>query len=147
LWFERCCSEAGEEVDSEGAAAIVRAPWTGPPRPDDGQREDSDMFAVIRTGGKQYRVVKDDVIAVEKLPVEAGGTVELSEILMVGEGAAATAGTPTVAGAAVTATVVEQTRGDKVIVFKKRRRHNYRRKNGHRQAITMLRIDSITTGA
>jgi large subunit ribosomal protein L21 len=105
------------------------------------------MFAVIRTGGKQYRVAKDDVIAVEKLPVEAGGTVELAEVLMVGEGAAATAGTPTVPGAAVTATVVEQTRGDKVIVFKKRRRHNYRRKNGHRQAITMLRIDSITTGA
>ena len=104
------------------------------------------MFAVIRTGGKQYRVVKDDVIAVEKLPVEAGGTVELSEILMVGEGAAATAGTPTVAGAAVTATVVEQTRGDKVIVFKKRRRHNYRRKNGHRQNLTVLRVTGISAG-
>jgi large subunit ribosomal protein L21 len=105
------------------------------------------MFAVIRTGGKQYRVVKDDVISVEKLAGEPGSTVELGDVLMVGEGASATSGTPTVAGAAVSATVLEQKRGEKVIIFKKRRRHNYRRKNGHRQSITVLRIDAIRAGA
>jgi large subunit ribosomal protein L21 len=105
------------------------------------------MFAVIRTGGKQYRVVKDDVITVEKLAGEPGSTIELGDVLMVGEGGSATSGTPTVAGAAVSATVLEQTRGEKVIVFKKRRRHNYRRKNGHRQSITVLRIDAIRAGA
>ncbi len=103
------------------------------------------MFAVIRTGGKQYKVAKDDVISVEKLGGEPGSTIELGEVLIVGEGASATTGTPIVAGAAVSATVLEQKRGDKVIIFKKRRRHNYRRKNGHRQAITVLRIDEIRT--
>jgi large subunit ribosomal protein L21 len=101
------------------------------------------MFAVIRTGGKQYKVAKDDVISVEKLVGEPGSTIELGEVLIVGEGATATAGAPLVAGASVSATVVEQKRGDKIIIFKKKRRHNYRRKNGHRQAITVLRIDEI----
>lgn len=105
------------------------------------------MFAVIRTGGKQYRVAKDDVISVEKLAGEPGSTIELGDVLIVGEGAAATTGTPTVAGAAVSATVLEQKRDDKVIIFKKKRRHNYRRKNGHRQALTVLRIDEIRPGA
>ena len=102
------------------------------------------MYAVIRTGGKQYRVAKDDVISVEKLAGEPGATVEFSDVLMVGDGEGSTAGTPLVAGAAVSATVVEHKRGDKIIIFKKKRRHNYRRKNGHRQAITVLRIDAIT---
>ncbi len=97
------------------------------------------MFAVIKTGGKQYRVAKDDVIVVEKLPGEAGATVKLDEVLVVGE----KIGTPTVAGAAVTATVLEQGKGDKVIVFKKKRRQNYRRKKGHRQQLTVLRITDI----
>ena len=105
------------------------------------------MYAVIRTGGKQYRVVKDDVISVEKLVGEPGSTIEFGEVLMVGDDAESTAGTPHVAGAAVSATVVEHKRGDKVIIFKKKRRHNYRRKNGHRQAITVLRIDAITKSA
>ena len=104
------------------------------------------MFAVIRTGGKQYRVVKDDVISVEKLAGEPGATIELGEVLMVGEGGSATQGTPIVAGAAVSATVIEQKRGPKILVFKKRRRHNYRRKNGHRQSVTVLRIDEIRSG-
>ena len=104
------------------------------------------MFAVIRTGGKQYRVAKDDVIAVEKLDEVPGASITLSDVLMVGEGAAARAGTPILAGASVTAEVVEQTRGDKVIIFKKKRRHNYRRKNGHRQELTLLRITGITAG-
>ena len=80
------------------------------------------MYAVIRTGGKQYRVAKDDVISVEKLAAEAGATVELDQVLMIGGEADATVGAPLVDGARVVATVLEQTRGDKVIVFKKRRR-------------------------
>ncbi|MFI4947646.1 MAG: 50S ribosomal protein L21 [Alphaproteobacteria bacterium] len=101
------------------------------------------MFAVIRTGGKQYKVAKDDVIAVEKLAGEPGATIELGEVLMVGDGAAVSAGTPLLSGASVSATLVEQRRADKIIVFKKKRRHNYRRKNGHRQHQTVLRIDEI----
>ena len=101
------------------------------------------MFAVIRTGGKQYKVAKDDVISVEKLTGEPGAVIELSEVLMIGEGAEVTTGTPLLAGASVSATVVEQTRGPKIIVFKKKRRHNYRRKNGHRQLQTVLRIAEI----
>ncbi|MGC2415454.1 MAG: 50S ribosomal protein L21 [Stellaceae bacterium] len=101
------------------------------------------MFAVIRTGGKQYKVAKDDVIAVEKLAGEPGATIELGEVLMVGDGATVSAGTPLLSGASVSATLVEQRRGDKIIVFKKKRRHNYRRKNGHRQHQSVLRIDEI----
>ena len=104
------------------------------------------MFAVIRTGGKQYTVAQGDVIAVEKLAGEPGATVELSEVLMVGEGAGASTGTPLVAGASVSAELVEQRRADKIIVFKKKRRHNYRRKNGHRQHQTVLRITEIHAG-
>jgi large subunit ribosomal protein L21 len=101
------------------------------------------MFAVIRTGGKQYKVAKDDVISVEKLTGEPGATIELGEVLMIGEGAEVAAGTPLIAGASVAATVVEQTRAPKIIVFKKKRRHNYRRKKGHRQQQTVLRIAEI----
>jgi len=102
------------------------------------------MFAVIRTGGKQYKVAKDDVISVEKLPAEPGAVVELAEVLMIGDGAEVATGTPLLGGASVSATVVEQTRAPKIIVFKKKRRHNYRRKKGHRQQLTVLRIDEIT---
>ena len=98
------------------------------------------MFAVIRTGGKQYKVAANDVIRVEKLPGAVGDTVTLDDVIMVGE----KVGTPTVAGASVTATLVEQARGDKIIVFKKKRRQNYRRKKGHRQDLTVLRITDIT---
>ncbi|MGA7264069.1 MAG: 50S ribosomal protein L21 [Stellaceae bacterium] len=101
------------------------------------------MFAVIRTGGKQYKVVKDDVISVERLAAEPGATIELGEILMIGEGAEVASGTPLVDGASVSAIVVEQTRAAKIIVFKKKRRHNYRRKKGHRQQQTILRITDI----
>ena len=105
------------------------------------------MFAVIRTGGKQYRVAKDDIISVEKLAVEPGATVELAEVLMIGDGAAVTTGAPLLGGASVSAMVVEQTRADKIIVFKKKRRHNYRRKNGHRQYQTVLKITEIHAGS
>jgi large subunit ribosomal protein L21 len=101
------------------------------------------MFAVIRTGGKQYKVAANDVISVEKLGGEAGATVEFSEVLMIGEGAEVTTGTPLLAGASVAATVVDQTRAPKIIVFKKKRRKNYRRKKGHRQHQTVLRITEI----
>ena len=105
------------------------------------------MFAVIRTGGKQYKVAKDDVIAVEKLAGEPGATIELGEVLMVGgDGAEARAGAPLLSGASVSAELVEHRRADKIIVFKKKRRHNYRRKNGHRQHQTVLRITEIRAG-
>lgn len=101
------------------------------------------MFAVIRTGGKQYRVAQGDIIKVERLEAEAGATVTLDQVLMVGEGAEAKVGVPLVAGASVAAEVVAQDRGPKLIVFKKKRRQNYRRKNGHRQDLTVLRITGI----
>ena len=97
------------------------------------------MYAVVRTGGKQYRVAADDQILVEKLAGEAGETVTLSEVLMVGEGADVKSGS----GVAVTAEIVDQTKGDKVVIFKKKRRHNYRRKLGHRQQLTVLKIKAI----
>ena len=104
------------------------------------------MFAVIRTGGKQYKVAEGDVIAVEKLAGEPGASIALDEVLMVGEGADAKAGAPLVAGASVSAELVEQRRADKINIFKKKRRHNYRRKNGHRQHQTVLRIIGISAG-
>jgi large subunit ribosomal protein L21 len=102
------------------------------------------MYAVIKTGGKQYRVAKDDVITIERLDGEAGQTIEFKEVLMVGDGAGAKVGTPLVAGAKVTAELVAQARGPKVIAFKKRRRKNSRRKIGHRQDLSKVRITSIT---
>ena len=101
------------------------------------------MFAVIKTGGKQYRVAAQQVITIEKLEAEAGQTVSFDEVLMVGEGADVKVGAPTLAGAVVSAEVVEQTRGKKVIIFKKRRRKNSRRKEGHRQDLTKVRITEI----
>src|SRR5262249_12444904 len=103
------------------------------------------MFAVIRTGGKQYRVAPNDVIKVERLPGAAGEVIELGEVLMPGDGDKVTAGAPLVGGAGVGAPVTAQGRGDKVLIFKKTRRHNYRRKNGHRQDLTVLRITEILT--
>ncbi len=103
------------------------------------------MFAVIKTGGKQYKVAKDDVIAVEKLEGDLGATVELTDVLMVGDDKAQTAGTPLVEGATVAAEVVKQDRSAKIIVFKKKRRKDYRRTKGHRQQVTVLRITDILT--
>lgn len=104
------------------------------------------MYAVIKTGGKQYKVAKNDVIEVEKLAGEAGKSVSLDDVLLVADDKGVTVGAPTVDGASVTATVLEQGRADKIVVFKKKRRHNYRRKAGHRQDVTVLRIGDITTG-
>jgi large subunit ribosomal protein L21 len=101
------------------------------------------MFAVIRTGGKQYRVTPDAVLKVEKLQAEAGETVTFTDVLAVGGDGALKLGSPVLAGASVTATVIAQDRLAKVIIFKKRRRQNSRRKNGHRQCVTVLRVASI----
>jgi large subunit ribosomal protein L21 len=102
------------------------------------------MFAVIRTGGKQYRVAADAVIKVDKVAGEPGDLVEFGDVLVVG-GETPTLGTPTVSGATVAAEVIEQARGRKVIAFKKRRRKNSRRKRGHRQEFTLVRITEILT--
>jgi len=101
------------------------------------------MYAVIRTGGKQYRVAPNDVIEVERLPADAGAAVELGEVLALNNEQSMVVGTPLVEGARVAATVLEHSKGEKVIIFKKRRRKNYRRRTGHRQGYTMLRIDEI----
>ncbi len=102
------------------------------------------MFAVVKSGGKQYKVAQGDVIQVEKLPGEAKAKVELAEVLMLCDGGKVTVGSPFVAGAKVTAEVVEQTRSGKLIVFKKKRRQNYRRKKHHRQEFTVLKVTAIS---
>lgn len=101
------------------------------------------MYAVIKTGGKQYRVAANDVIKVEKLEAEAGSEIQFSEVLMVGGNGETRLGAPLLDGASVTAEVLEQAKGPKVIIFKRRRRKNSRRKTGHRQNETVLRIKSI----
>jgi large subunit ribosomal protein L21 len=101
------------------------------------------MFAVIRTGGKQYRVTPNAVLKVEKLDAEPGSTITFTDVLAVGGEGGLTVGSPLVAGASVTATVIAQDRRDKVIIFKKRRRQNSRRKNGHRQHVTVLRVSGF----
>lgn len=106
---------------------------------------ESDMYAVVKTGGKQYRVAANDIIEIERMPGETGEVVTLTEVLMVGDGANVSIGAPLVAGASVAGEIIEQARGDKIIVFKKRRRQNYRRKKGHRQLLTVLRVTEILT--
>jgi large subunit ribosomal protein L21 len=104
------------------------------------------MFAVIRTGGKQYRVAPNDIIEIEKIAGEPGDIVELADVILLGGEGGPKTGTPTIAGASVAAEVIEQKRGDKIIVFKKKRRQGYRRTKGHRQRLTALRITEILTG-
>jgi large subunit ribosomal protein L21 len=101
------------------------------------------MYAVIRTGGKQYRVSEGDRLRVEKLPAEVGSTVEFDEVLMIG-GEKVAVGTPLVGGARVTAEVVAQDKAKKIIVFKMKRRKNFRRKRGHRQPYTELTITAVS---
>ena len=100
---------------------------------------DLDMYAVIKTGGKQYKVAAGDVVKVEKLAGEEGSVVVFNEVLALGD----QIGAPLVSGASVSATVLKQAKDQKVIVFKKKRRQNYRRKNGHRQNITLVKITDI----
>lgn len=102
------------------------------------------MFAVIRTGGKQYRVAKDELLEIERVDAKAGDKIDLGEVLMVGgEGGEMKFGAPLVDGAKVQVEVVELTRGPKLTIFKKRRRQNYRRKNGHRQDLMLVKILDI----
>jgi large subunit ribosomal protein L21 len=101
------------------------------------------MYAVIKTGGKQYRVAQNDVLTIEKIDGEAGSKVEFADVLMVGGDAGVKLGKPLVAGAKVAGEIVEQGRGPKVIAFKKRRRKNSRRRRGHRQDLTIVKITGI----
>ncbi len=101
------------------------------------------MYAVIKTGGQQYRVAANDTLTIDRVEGDAGATLEFTEVLMVGTGASVKVGTPTVAGAKVTAELVEQARGPRVITLKKRRRKNSRRRKGHRQDLSTIRIKDI----
>ena len=103
------------------------------------------MFAVIKTGGKQYKVAKDDVVRIEKLDAKTGSKVAFDNVLMVGNTDAQTIGTPLVTGASVAGTVMEQTRDPKILVFKRKRRQGYRRLKGHRQHVTLVKITDILT--
>ena len=104
----------------------------------------TDMHAIIETGGKQYRVTEGDTIFIEKLPVEAGETVTFDKVLAVTDGDKLTVGTPTVAGASVSAEVEKNGKAKKIIVYKMKPKKNYRRKQGHRQSYTKVKIDKIT---
>ncbi|MBQ9260271.1 MAG: 50S ribosomal protein L21 [Neisseriaceae bacterium] len=101
------------------------------------------MYAVIKTGGKQYKVSVGDKLKVEQIPADIDSTIELSEVLMIADGDAVKVGTPLVAGAKVTATVVAHGRGEKIRIFKMRRRKHYQKHQGHRQNFTEIRIDAI----
>ena len=103
------------------------------------------MYAVIKTGGKQYKVSKDDIISVEKLSEEAGKKIKLNEVLIISDKGKPVVGDPIIKGASVEAEIVDHTRSAKITVFKKKRRHNYRRKQGHKQNITNLKILSINS--
>ena len=105
------------------------------------------MFAVIKTGGKQYKVAADDTITVMTLAGDAGEKITFSDVLMIVDGETTTMGAPMVAGASVAAEIVEQTRGPKVIAFKKRRRKHSKRKRGHRQDLTIVKITGISASA
>ena len=101
------------------------------------------MYALVRTGGKQYRVTKDDTILVDRIAADEGAEVILDDVVMLGDGDKVTIGNPRVEGAAVRATVVSQTRGPKIIIFRRKRRKNHRRTQGHRQDPTLLKITAI----
>ena len=105
------------------------------------------MYALVKTGGKQYRVSKDDTILVERLSAEEGEQIILSDIVMLGDGDKIIIGTPRVDGAGVSATVMRQTRGPKIIIFRRKRRKNHRRTQGHRQDLTLLKINEIAEDA
>ena len=102
------------------------------------------MFAVIKTGGKQYRVIPDDVIQIERISGEAGDEVFFNDVLILADDGKTAVGTPLVDGARVTGTLMEQTRGEKILIFKKKRRKSYRRRNGHRQDLSVVRITDIS---
>jgi large subunit ribosomal protein L21 len=135
----RCAREFGHGVQF-AVILLIYSRSTGPAGE---PKADTTMYAVVKTGGKQYRVAKNDVLTVEKLDGEAGSVVELEVVLAMDDGKGLTIGTPTVDGARVAATVLEQKKADKVLIFKKKRRKNYRRTKGHRQQVTVIRISDI----
>jgi large subunit ribosomal protein L21 len=102
------------------------------------------MYAVIKTGGKQYRVVAGEKLKVEQIPADIGSEIVIDQVLMIGDGDTVSVGTPLVAGAVVKATIIDHGRGKKVLIFKMRRRKHYRKTQGHRQNYTEIRIDGIT---
>jgi large subunit ribosomal protein L21 len=102
------------------------------------------MYAIIQTGGKQYRVKEGDIFSVEKLTKEAGQTITFDSVLAIEDGGKVQLGKPTIGGASVSVQVLDQYKDDKVIIFKKKRRHNYRRKRGHRQELTMVKVFDIS---
>ena len=103
------------------------------------------MFAVIKTGGKQYKVAEEDLVQVEKLDAKTGSKIAFDNVLMVGDSTSSTFGTPLVEGASVSGTVMEQSRENKILVFKRKRRQGYRRLKGHRQQVTLVKITNIIT--
>ena len=103
------------------------------------------MFAVIKTGGKQYKVAEEDMVQVEKLDAKTGSKIAFDKVLMVGDSTSSTFGTPLVEGASVSGTVMEQSRENKILVFKRKRRQGYRRLKGHRQQVTLVKITNIIT--
>ena len=105
------------------------------------------MYALVKTGGKQYRVAKNDTILVERIAAEVGAEIILNDIVLLGNGDKVTIGKPNIKGAAVSATVMNQTRGPKVIIFRRKRRKNHRRTQGHRQDLTLLKINDIAEDA
>jgi len=135
----RCARDIGHGVQF----AVILLIYSRSSGPAGEPKTDTTMYAVVKTGGKQYRVAKDDVLTIEKLDGEAGAVIELEEVLAMDDGKGLTIGTPTVDGARVAATVLEQKKADKVIIFKKKRRKNYRRTKGHRQQLTVIRISDI----
>ena len=102
------------------------------------------MYAIVATGGKQYKVREGEVLRIEKIPGEVGSPISFDQVLMVGDGDSVSIGRPALDGAAVTARIVEQGKADKLIVFKYKRRKRYRRKQGHRQSFTAVKIDAIS---
>ena len=137
----RCAAAAPWRASSTAATKVLhRDPETPAPT------TNGDRFAIVRLGGMQYKITKDDVIVAEKLDVQVGADLVIDEVLLVGSEAATVVGRPTVPHAKVTCAVEEQTRDAKVVVFKKRRRQNSRRRNGHRRHVTLLRVTDIDAG-
>ena len=139
----RCTTAAPRAWRASSTAAtkvLHRDPETPAPT------TNGDRFAVVRLGGTQYKITKDDVIVAEKLDVQVGADLVIDEVLLVGSDLATVVGRPTVQNATVTCAVEEQTRDAKVVVFKKRRRQNSRRRNGHRRHVTLLRVTDIDAG-
>jgi large subunit ribosomal protein L21 len=131
-------AQAGLQLQKAGHARLCG---------DSGTNTETKMFAVIKTGGKQFKVAAEDKIEVMTLVGEPGDTIALGEVMMIVDGDSTTVGAPFVSGASVTAQIVAHTRGPKVIAFKKRRRKNSKRKRGHRQDLTLVRITEISAGA